>query len=124
MEVTDSSARPRDPEPALRAIAMPADANQHGGIFCGWVLSQMGLAGHGGGGYEGDRGHFHLCCRRQRAPAASGAAGRLTGLLLCGHLLCGYVVRGACYSHSWHDIESDGRSITSPSHVMSISSFR
>jgi acyl-CoA thioesterase YciA len=33
------------PEPALRAIAMPADANPHGDIFGGWLLSQMDLAG-------------------------------------------------------------------------------
>lgn len=32
-------------EPALRAIAMPADANPNGDIFGGWLLSQMDLAG-------------------------------------------------------------------------------
>jgi acyl-CoA thioesterase YciA len=32
-------------EPALRTIAMPADANPHGDIFGGWLLSQMDLAG-------------------------------------------------------------------------------
>ena len=32
-------------EPALRMIAMPADANANGDIFGGWVLSQMDLAG-------------------------------------------------------------------------------
>src|SRR6266513_4868974 len=32
-------------EPALRAIAMPADANPYGDIFGGWLLSQMDLAG-------------------------------------------------------------------------------
>jgi acyl-CoA thioesterase YciA len=31
--------------PALRAIAMPADANPNGDIFGGWLLSQMDLAG-------------------------------------------------------------------------------
>jgi acyl-CoA thioesterase YciA len=36
--------RPRG-EPALRAIAMPADANPNGDIFGGWLLSQMDLAG-------------------------------------------------------------------------------
>ena len=36
---------PPDVEPALRAIAMPADANPHGDIFGGWLLSQMDLAG-------------------------------------------------------------------------------
>jgi acyl-CoA thioesterase YciA len=32
-------------EPALRAIAMPADTNPSGDIFGGWLLSQMDLAG-------------------------------------------------------------------------------
>jgi acyl-CoA thioesterase YciA len=31
--------------PALRTLAMPADANPNGDIFGGWVLSQMDLAG-------------------------------------------------------------------------------
>ena len=31
--------------PALRTIAMPADANANGDVFGGWVLSQMDLAG-------------------------------------------------------------------------------
>jgi acyl-CoA thioesterase YciA len=35
----------RPAEPALRSIAMPADANPDGDIFGGWVLSQMDLAG-------------------------------------------------------------------------------
>lgn len=32
-------------DPALRAIAMPADTNPHGDIFGGWLLCQMDLAG-------------------------------------------------------------------------------
>jgi acyl-CoA thioesterase YciA len=36
---------PPQTEPALRAIAMPADTNPHGDIFGGWLLSQMDLAG-------------------------------------------------------------------------------
>jgi acyl-CoA thioesterase YciA len=36
---------PETREPALRAIAMPADANPNGDIFGGWLLSQMDLAG-------------------------------------------------------------------------------
>ncbi|NNG05960.1 MAG: acyl-CoA thioesterase [Inquilinus sp.] len=36
---------PPDAEPALRTIAMPADANPNGDIFGGWLLSQMDLAG-------------------------------------------------------------------------------
>lgn len=31
-------------EPMIRAIAMPADANPHGDIFGGWLMSQMDLA--------------------------------------------------------------------------------
>ncbi len=34
-----------DSSPALRTIAMPADANANGDIFGGWLLSQMDLAG-------------------------------------------------------------------------------
>jgi acyl-CoA thioesterase YciA len=45
MSASDATdAVPRS-EPALRAIAMPADANPHGDIFGGWLLSQMDLAG-------------------------------------------------------------------------------
>jgi len=39
------SNRPPDIEPAIRAIAMPADANGNGDIFGGWIMSQMDLAG-------------------------------------------------------------------------------
>jgi acyl-CoA thioesterase YciA len=45
MSVTDTQALPPQSEPTLRAIAMPADANPHGDIFGGWLLSQMDLAG-------------------------------------------------------------------------------
>src|SRR5579883_2167963 len=38
-------AAPPGTEPALRAIAMPADANPNGDIFGGWLLAQMDLAG-------------------------------------------------------------------------------
>jgi acyl-CoA thioesterase YciA len=34
-----------DLEPALRVVPMPADANQHGDIFGGWVMSQVDIAG-------------------------------------------------------------------------------
>ncbi len=36
---------PPSSDPALRAIAMPADTNPHGDIFGGWLLCQMDLAG-------------------------------------------------------------------------------
>lgn len=37
--------RPPDFEPAIRTIAMPADANGNGDIFGGWIMSYMDLAG-------------------------------------------------------------------------------
>jgi acyl-CoA thioesterase YciA len=45
MTESESARRLPDREPALRAIAMPADANPFGDIFGGWLLSQMDLAG-------------------------------------------------------------------------------
>ena len=45
MPASDTRDRLPQTEPTLRAIAMPADANPHGDIFCGWLLSQMDLAG-------------------------------------------------------------------------------
>lgn len=41
----DTDMQPQTGEPALRALAMPADANANGDIFGGWVMSQMDLAG-------------------------------------------------------------------------------
>jgi acyl-CoA thioesterase YciA len=32
-------------QPALRVVPMPADVNQHGDIFGGWVMSQVDIAG-------------------------------------------------------------------------------
>jgi acyl-CoA thioesterase YciA len=32
-------------QPALRVVPMPADANQSGDIFGGWVMSQVDIAG-------------------------------------------------------------------------------
>lgn len=32
-------------QPALRVVPMPADANQHGDIFGGWIMSQVDIAG-------------------------------------------------------------------------------
>ncbi len=39
-----SDSAPR-PEPAIRTVPMPADANAAGDIFGGWILSQMDIAG-------------------------------------------------------------------------------
>jgi len=44
-EETTAAAAPPPIEPAIRTIAMPADANANGDIFGGWLLSQMDLAG-------------------------------------------------------------------------------
>jgi acyl-CoA thioesterase YciA len=45
MTANEPTDAPPQCEPALRAIAMPADANAAGDIFGGWLLSQMDLAG-------------------------------------------------------------------------------
>ncbi len=36
---------PEGRQPALRVMPMPADANQHGDIFGGWIMSQVDIAG-------------------------------------------------------------------------------
>ena len=36
---------PASRSPTLRVIPMPADANQHGDIFGGWIMAQVDLAG-------------------------------------------------------------------------------
>ena len=36
---------PKDKEPVLRVVPMPADANQHGDIFGGWIMAQVDIAG-------------------------------------------------------------------------------
>lgn len=38
-------ALPQDKQPALRVMPMPADANQHGDIFGGWIMAQVDIAG-------------------------------------------------------------------------------
>ena len=40
-----SETAPERREPALRTVAMPADANSNGDIFGGWLLAQMDIAG-------------------------------------------------------------------------------
>jgi acyl-CoA thioesterase YciA len=34
-----------DKEPVLRVVPMPADVNQHGDIFGGWIMAQVDIAG-------------------------------------------------------------------------------
>ncbi len=36
---------PVDKQPALRVVPMPADANQNGDIFGGWIMAQVDIAG-------------------------------------------------------------------------------
>ena len=36
---------PAGKEPTLRAVPMPADANQSGDIFGGWIMAQVDIAG-------------------------------------------------------------------------------
>jgi acyl-CoA thioesterase YciA len=36
---------PKGKQPALRVVPMPADANQNGDIFGGWIMSQVDIAG-------------------------------------------------------------------------------
>jgi acyl-CoA thioesterase YciA len=36
---------PADCSPVLRVVPMPADSNQHGDIFGGWIMSQVDIAG-------------------------------------------------------------------------------
>ena len=43
--MTTESATLPDSPPTLRVVPMPADANQHGDIFGGWVMSQVDIAG-------------------------------------------------------------------------------
>jgi acyl-CoA thioesterase YciA len=35
---------PEGKEPVLRVVPMPADANQHGDIFGGWIMAQVDIA--------------------------------------------------------------------------------
>jgi acyl-CoA thioesterase YciA len=34
-----------DKQPVLRVVPMPADVNQHGDIFGGWIMAQVDIAG-------------------------------------------------------------------------------
>ena len=139
MTGTTSNDRPHRPSPAIRTIAMPADANANGDIFGGWMMAQMDLAGgvaaiqraqgrvvdRGRGRHDlppaghvgdlvscysevtrvgrtsltvkveawvqrrigrhigtGDQRLFHLCRRRRKGPATTGAAGEHNEIVL------------------------------------------
>lgn len=43
--MSEHTSLPEDRMPALRVEPMPADTNQHGDVFGGWVMSQVDLAG-------------------------------------------------------------------------------
>jgi len=45
MNDTTKISLPVGREPVLRVVPMPADANQHGDIFGGWIMSQVDIAG-------------------------------------------------------------------------------
>jgi len=40
-----SNTLPKDREPALRVMPLPADANVHGDVFGGWIMAQVDIAG-------------------------------------------------------------------------------
>ena len=42
---TDSDSLPKDKQPEIRVLAMPADTNAAGDIFGGWLMSQVDIAG-------------------------------------------------------------------------------
>ena len=43
--MTDPPTRLPAREPVLRVVPMPADVNQHGDIFGGWIMAQVDVAG-------------------------------------------------------------------------------
>jgi len=43
--MTESPAQLPAREPVLRVVPMPADVNQHGDIFGGWIMAQVDIAG-------------------------------------------------------------------------------
>ncbi len=63
----DSPAHPHG-EPAIRTIAMPADANPAGDIFGGWLMAQMDLAAG------------NVAARRARGRCATVSVDRITFL--------------------------------------------
>jgi len=44
MNDTEQISLPVGKEPVLRMVPMPADANQHGDIFGGWIVAQVDIA--------------------------------------------------------------------------------
>lgn len=42
---TETVTLPADKQPAVRVMPMPSDANVHGDVFGGWIMSQVDIAG-------------------------------------------------------------------------------
>ncbi len=80
---TRSAPPPAEPrgELMIRTLAMPADTNQNGDIFGGWVLGQMDIAGG------------VACFQRAKGRVATVAVESMTFHLpvLVGDVLCCYV---------------------------------
>lgn len=80
---TGPGAPPAEPrgELMIRTLAMPADTNQNGDIFGGWVLGQMDIAGG------------VACFQRAKGRVATVAVESMTFHLpvLVGDVLCCYV---------------------------------
>lgn len=45
MSLVEQDLFPRDRQPTVRILAMPAHANPSGNIFGGWIMAQMDVAG-------------------------------------------------------------------------------
>lgn len=45
MNIENTPLPPKDRQPVLRVIPMPKDANLHGDVFGGWIMSQVDIAG-------------------------------------------------------------------------------
>ncbi|MEE8263883.1 MAG: acyl-CoA thioesterase [Gammaproteobacteria bacterium] len=43
--VNDAVSLPKDRQPTLRLVPMPADTNHEGSVFGGWIMSQVDMAG-------------------------------------------------------------------------------
>ena len=43
--VDDAVSLPKDRQPTLRLVPMPADTNHEGSVFGGWIMSQVDISG-------------------------------------------------------------------------------
>src|SRR5436853_337244 len=59
-------------QPVLRVVPMPADANSHGDIFGGWIMSHVDIAGSIQASRPGTLRHDgHTCGENADEPAAA-----------------------------------------------------